>query len=192
MPSTNGFDMLITDDQLVNTYYNMAQTIRFLGSYKGSLLTAQEKVDIYNAAKRWHINILALCAKIELESAIISWGCGYSATYEYRKKWCLGAGMYTTMNSNGHIIKPYVGYTKQLDHGAYTLRRHYNAWTNGARVRINEGMLYVTPRNAATYALYCYTPYHGTWRENGVVCSGQETFKIMYERMKKRWEEVNK
>lgn len=192
IPSTNGFDMLITDDMLVNTYYNWAQTLRFFDAFPGCILTYQERSDIYNAAKRWHINIIALVTKIECESSIITWGCGKSAKYDYRKTWCLGAGMYTTINSNGRIIKPYAGFQRQVDHGAYTLRRHYNAWTNGMMVRINEGMYNVKPRNAATYALYRYTPFHGTWEENGVVCGGNEYTVLCYKRMKKIWEDVNK
>jgi hypothetical protein len=192
IPLTNGFDMLITDDMLVNSMYNWAQTMRFFESYKGNILTIDERILIFNTAKKYHLNILALCTRIELESGIIAWGQGHSPLYEYRKKWCLGAGMYETIISNGVHIKPWVGFQRQLERGASCLRNNFNAWVPGMKLKINEGTLVVQPRNAATYALYRYAPYWGTWRENGVVCSGQEYFIVVYRRMKNRWDEVNK
>jgi hypothetical protein len=70
-------------------------------------------------------------------------------------------------------------FTNQTYIGVYTLKKHFNSFTNTKIYLYKEG--YVKPYNAATYSLYKYTPHYYVQIYGGY--HGNKTFVIVWNRL---------
>lgn len=113
---------------------------------------------IVEAAQEHDINPLILLARMQVEASLVS------KTEQPRQRLvdrALGCGC----PDSGTCNPAYSGLRRQLDCGAYTLRRWYDASVDGTGhwlkdvTRKTLDPIRVTPANHATASLYAYTPW---------------------------------
>jgi hypothetical protein len=140
-------------------------TRSWLASYEVAGTTAAEMV--IEAAQTHDVNPIVLLARMQVETSLVSKTAKPTQRLIDR---ALGCGC----PDGGSCNTAYSGLQKQLDCGARTLRRWYDAsidgtgqWRKGvARNTLDPKR--VTPANHATATLYAYTPWvlvgrGGTW-----------------------------
>lgn len=181
--------LIITDKDFINTNFKLEDVIIFIRKVFPNNKFSDEEIGlIFNAAKKNNISVLFLMVKIESESSLMSNVNVPEELYEKRKNWCLGAAMYYTIKTNeGKIIKPWKGFENQINKGARCLRYWYDYYEPGKSVLINLNKVRIHPKNAATYALYKYTPFYSTFMENGALCDGNELVRILMNNYKLLW-----
>jgi len=120
---------------------------------------------IYYAALSEGINPKVLLVKLQKEQGLIT------ARHASKKKldWALGVGCY----DSGRWNEKYRGFEKQIRYAARILRKHYDIANqklqNQRYIRLNIDGKQVYVKNAATYALYLYTPhFHGNRLFHGI------------------------
>lgn len=177
LPATFDQNMVLTDALLtdslamsvddVQTFFekNAYGTRSWLASYRVDGMSAAEMV--VEAAVAHEINPIVLIARMQVETSLVSKTTAPSQRLLDR---ALGCGC-----PDGGTCNPsYSGLHRQLDCGAKTLRRWYDAsidgsgeWLRGRTKRSLDGRS-VTPVSHATATLYAYTPWvlvgsGGTW-----------------------------
>ncbi len=165
-------DALLTDStsltvEDVQAFFerNPYGTRSWLATYQVGGLTAAQMV--IEAATTHGINPLVLIARAQVETSLVS---KTSAPTDRMINRALGCGC-----PDGAACNPaYAGLRKQLDCGAKTLRRWYDAsiagdaeWRKG-KTGTTLDRKRVTPQSHATATLYAYTPWvlvgtGGTW-----------------------------
>jgi hypothetical protein len=183
-----GAEKIIDDYDFTNCNFRSGAVKRFLSMFPKNKFSPEESDYIEITCAAHSISPLIILTKLETENNLVT--CNQITNYEYRKRWALGCAMYTTINSNGVIIKPYAGFEKQIYTACKKLRDHFNSWRDGDIVYLNLDTIAVLPINAATYALHKYTPFWGEHRENGAHCSGNESFIVVFNNFKKIWKSV--
>lgn len=115
-----------------------------------SELTAAQLIML--ASKRHYIDPRLLIVSLQREKSIIrrpnlpqkvmEWACGVGA-WDGDREW----------------DPKYKGFGRQIDSAAETYKNRFNGFTKGEEMRVDFNKAVVTPENAATYALYVYTPH---------------------------------
>lgn len=165
-------DALLTDSMAmtvedVQAFFerNPYGTRSWLASYQRDGVTAAQMV--IEAADAHGINALVLIARAQVETSLVS---KTSAPTDRMINRALGCGC----PDNAACNPAYAGLRRQLDCGAKTLRRWYDAsiagsgeWIKG-RTGSTLDRKRVTPQSHATATLYAYTPWvlvgtGGTW-----------------------------
>lgn len=133
-----------------------------------SILSAYEEdgksaaLIIHDAAKSYGINPLALLVRVQTEQSLVyKESASESSVFS-----AFGCGCPSTSTCSVQ----YQGFTKQADCAASTLSRSLDSaltsegtasgWKKGVSKRTEDDIL-ITPKNAATAALYTYTPWVG-------------------------------
>lgn len=140
-------------------------TRSWLASYEVNGVTAAEMV--IEAAQTHEVNPIVLLARMQVETSLVSKTTKPTQRLIDR---ALGCGC----PDGGSCNSAYSGLQKQLDCGARTLRRWYDASIDGSgqwRKGVTRKTLdpkRVTPANHATATFYAYTPWvlvgrGGTW-----------------------------
>lgn len=114
---------------------------------------------IYDAARNERISPVTILAMIQKEQSLV-YATGYN---QYKLDWAMGYGV----PDSGDRNYAYQGFTKQIDSGAWQLRRNYDYWAaNGSAWNVGKTMNIdgraVRFANRCTSALYRYTPHLGT------------------------------
>ncbi|HUS32334.1 MAG TPA: hypothetical protein VMZ53_27730 [Kofleriaceae bacterium] len=161
---TNGGGMSVAD---VQAFFekNPYGTRSWLASYKVNGVSAAQMV--VEAAQTHDVNPLILIARMQVETSLVSKTATPSERMINR---ALGCGCPDGASCN----TAYSGLQRQLDCGARTLRRWYDASIDGSgqwRKGVSRSTLdprRVTPGNHATATFYAYTPWvlvgsGGTW-----------------------------
>lgn len=165
-------DALLTDSlamttEEVQTFFenNPYGTRSWLASYRVGDASAAELV--VEAAVEHGIHPIVLIARMQVETSLVS---KTSAPTQRMIDRALGCGC----PDNAACNPAYSGLRRQLDCGARTLRRWYDAsiagtgeWRKGRTKSTLDGKR-VTPTNHATASFYAYTPWvltgsGGTW-----------------------------
>jgi len=115
---------------------------------------------IYDAAQAYSINPITILTTIQKEEGLI-YGTYAKRLIQIRMDWAMGYG-YT----DSAILSKYKGFAKQIDNGAWQLRRNYDYWAaNGSAWNVGKTMSIdstsVRFANRCTSALYRYTPHLG-------------------------------
>jgi len=161
---TNAGAMTVDD---VQAFFerNPYGTRSWLASYKSNGVSAAQMV--VEAAQTHDVNPLILIARMQVETSLVSKTSTPSQRMIDR---ALGCGC----PDGGSCNTAYSGLQRQLDCGARTLRRWYDAsidgsgqWRKGS-TRSTLDPRRVTPGNHATATFYAYTPWvlvgsGGTW-----------------------------
>lgn len=140
-------------------------TRSWLASYEVDGVSAAEM--IVDAAETHEVNPLILIARMQVETSLVS---KTSVPSQRMIDRALGCGC----PDGGSCNPSYTGLQRQLDCGARTLRRWYDASIDGSgqwRKGVTKSTLdpkRVTPANNATATFYAYTPWvlvgsGGTW-----------------------------
>ena len=168
LPATFDQNQVVTDALLINSLSMAVEDVQkffeknpygtrsWLASYKVGDMTAAEMV--VEASVAHDINPLILIARMQVETSLVSKTTMPTARMINR---ALGCGC-----PDGGTCNPaYSGLRSQLDCGAKTLRRWYDAsiagtgqWLKG-RTRSTLDKRRVTPINHATASFYAYTPW---------------------------------
>ncbi len=132
---------------------------------------------IYDAAKEADVNPQLIMARLQVEQGLIS---RTAAVGEHSLDWALGVGA-----TDKGRIEEYRGFGNQVAGAAQTLRRLYDEYEPGdedhSTVGINYGDDTIKPENAATYALFRYTP-HTIDTELGKTGGGNYLFMNVWNR----------
>ncbi|HEY5928457.1 MAG TPA: hypothetical protein VIV11_42515 [Kofleriaceae bacterium] len=168
LPATFDQNFIVTDALLIESLSMSVEEVQkffennpygtrsWLASYKVGDMTAAEMV--VESAVAHDINPLILIARMQVETSLVS---KTSAPTTRMINRALGCGC----PDGGSCNPAYSGLRSQLDCGAKTLRRWYDAsiagtgqWLKG-RTRSTLDKRRVTPLNHATASFYAYTPW---------------------------------
>jgi len=154
----------------------------FLANYSDGGRTAAQI--IYGAAKENGLNPYVILAMIQKEEGLIT-GTHSKSLSQVRLDWAMGYG-YT----DSEIMGEHKGFTKQVENGAWQLKRNYSYWaSNGSRWNVGKTMVIdgktVKFGNRCTSAQYRYTPHLGVnfsnyfsqWGGGGVAAAPSGTFE---------------
>jgi hypothetical protein len=152
---TDSLSMTVEDVQAFFTD-NPYGTKSWLASYERDGYTAAEMV--VEAAVRYEVNPIILIARMQVETSLVS---KTTAPTQRMIDRALGCGC----PDGGTCNTAYSGLRRQLDCGAKTLRRWYDASIDGSgqwlkgKTRATLDSKRVTPTSHATATLYAYTPW---------------------------------
>lgn len=120
--------------------------------YVEPVTRCKASVLIDDAARNHGIDPRLLIVSLQREKGIIrrpdltqkdmNWACGVGA-WDGKRKW----------------DESYKGFNKQMDSCARTYHNRFEGFSKGEEVTLDGGQTILVPENAATYALYVYTPH---------------------------------
>ncbi len=167
--SPNG---LCTDSGFTNAYSLDAQGIQIFLAAKGSFLASYSQGGrsaaqiIYDAARSYGINPIAVLATIQKEQGIV-YGVNAGSFSQYGVDWAMGYGV----PDSGRRNYSKQGFNIQVDEGTWQLRRNIDYWAtpgSGAESITDEWNIgktmnidgtTVTFNTRCTSSLYRYTPH---------------------------------
>ncbi len=92
-----------------------------------------------------------LIRRTDLKQKDMDWACGVGA-WDGKRKW----------------DERFKGFGRQIDAAARTYKNRFAGFSKGEELTLDYGETLLTPENAATYALYVYTPHTSaallTWK----------------------------
>lgn len=173
------YGRVLSDFAMENVKSMTVEDIQTLLERNGSVLA--KPIDgkkpsemILAAAQKYGISPKVLCATLQKEQGLVTKKTATKAKLD----WALGVGVY----DNGKRLTGYKGFANQIEGAAETLRKLYDegkAKFDGGAKTIPYKTLggdAVQIRNAATYALFKYTPH----------LSGNKLFHQIYKRFEER------
>jgi len=152
--------LVIPDSFMVPGYWDQAfSTEAFLQQRGGAIKNFVDKktnckasVLIDDAARNHGINPKLLIVSLQREKGLIrrsdlkqkdmDWACGVGA-WDGKRKW----------------DERFKGFGKQVDAAARTYHNRFKGFSKGEALTLDYGETELAPENAATYALYVYTPH---------------------------------
>lgn len=176
------YSNLISDSEFVNwgtldatgvqQFLNAHGGTRLRGFSEGGRSAAQIIAD---SARSNGLNPFVILATIQKEESLVD----SNTNFDYRVNWAMGYGICDSCSPDDPDIQKYYGFTKQIDNGAWQLKRNYSYWaSNGSDWNVGKTMnidgLNVRFSNRATSALFRYTPH----------LPGNENFVNIYNRYK--------
>ncbi|MBI3115223.1 MAG: hypothetical protein HYZ09_01870 [Candidatus Kerfeldbacteria bacterium] len=190
---------IINDEDMTGGLFSLAQTVSFLRSKDGYLGQNAELYgqQIYDAAITNGLNPQFLLVTIQKESSLIE----DPNPSQHRIDYALGFGCPDTSGCD----PSYKGFSTQILQAAGIFRAYleklaqtgstHSGWSIGQAKRtgvpgsrlgwevISGQPVYVTPENAATAALYTYTPWVGGHTQpNGTYVGANYNFRVIWER----------
>jgi hypothetical protein len=185
--------MLITDEQFllpkVSNYAGVLSVVETIcSSYPNNKLTRYHKKIIAGSSIHYTLHPVLLLSKMEAEHSLITECvnlCGF--TYQHRLDICMGYGLSAfTKDSTGNNVYKYGGYYTQVTGSAYTLKYWFDRWKPGMKIKIcvrYNTYEYIVPENAATFALYKYTPHYAEFLNDGHKNMGNAIFPAIYRKL---------
>jgi len=165
---------VISDAEFTDSgYMSLADIKNFLAKIGSQLVKNIGGVNVAEAVKaaadKNKINPLVLLATLQKEKGLVQ---TKKAITQKQLDWACGVGAYDGGNWNSK----YKGFANQISSAAGTYKKLFNGGVQ--TVRINNGTSSVTPKNAATTAVYRYTPH----------TDGAKLFHSVYEGYKSKFE----
>ena len=165
---------VISDKEFTDSnYMSVADIKNFLTKMGSQLVKNIGGVDVADAIKKAadasKVNPLVLLATLQKEKGLVQ---TKKAITQRQLDWACGVGAY----DGGTFNNKYKGFAKQISSAASTYKKLYDGGVQ--TVRINYGASSVTPLNAATTAVYRYTPHS----------DGAKLFHTVYESYKRKFE----
>jgi hypothetical protein len=180
-------DKLIDDNDFTNNAFNYGDVKRFFKSFKYNNFTDKQIRFIYEQCKEYKINYLVIASKLEQESSL-TMNCMSKDDYNWRMNRAMGYFLQSRTRTNTGWHYPYGCFESQIKHGTRILRKWYDRFCKDGdkQIYIKQTKQYVKPRNAASYALYQYTPIY-SWVDDGrkEVSIGNKLFVDYFELFKK-------
>lgn len=149
---------LVTNEFFRDSSYINEQQIADLLRRKNSCLktTGIEKT-IVQSAETYNINPVLLLARLQVEQSLLE---KKNASPRTLKKG-MGYGVF----DNGKKL-PSSSIHSQIRNAAECLSEHYNSFVPGVEIKVDYGKRKIAPRDAATHALYRYTPHTSGYELN--------------------------
>ncbi|HXE71278.1 MAG TPA: hypothetical protein VNO81_01355, partial [Candidatus Nitrosotenuis sp.] len=177
------FSHLLSDQEFADADFMTQDEIQgFLEKLDSHLARYQEggrsaAQIIAEAARRHEVNPLVILSTLEKETSLVS---ATSSPPRWRMRSAMGYGYH---DGGGRPRKS--SFAWQVDKGTELLRQLFDEARSGVSfpttLRVDYGRHRITVRNAATYALYRYTP-HTVDTGLGVVGGGNYNFRSVYQR----------
>ncbi len=175
---------LISDYEFTNQDYTWRQFLGVFSNFPGCSLTYPEKEIIFRCARVRGVSVIVLLAKIQQESDLVL-NLGGTNRYAWRKDRAMGYGMirqWREPHGRGDVkFWKYGGYYIQVWLATERLRAMFDGY-NGIRPAVLGDGTHVVISNAASDALYRYTPYYGLHDTHGYHSRGNELFQQIYKR----------
>jgi hypothetical protein len=132
-------------------------------------------------------------AKMQMESDLVV-RTSDNKSDKYLKHRAMGYGLALNFRLNGLKHYKYGGYDIQVYKACELFRRAFDRYKVGIKKDITDLKRTIEPLNAATYALYVYTPFYGVhnvynWKYDAV---GNMAFIKLYKDMKKKHDIIYK
>ena len=186
-----GQEYLISDYDFTNQDYTFQKVVKFCNSYKNCQLNYSDIEKIVRHCHIYTINPVLVLAKMQMESDLIYRNMT-NKPVSYLKYRAMAYGMAKHFDRDGKRFCVYGGYDLQVYHAIRTFRKHFDEWTPNTKKEILDLKQEIITKNASTYALYRYTPFydeHNTynWEYSAM---GNKQFVEMFEKFKKKWNEL--
>ena len=186
-----GQTFLMSDYDLTNQNYTMGRVYRFCKSYKNNPLDYGEIVTIVRYCHIYKLHPIPVLAKLQLESDLVV-RASTNKTIAYLKYRAMGYGLFKNFRRDGKKFYTYGGYQIQVYFALKTIRKLFDEYRPGLKVNVLEKGIKIVPDNAATYALYRYTPFYDqhniyNWKIKAI---GNRGYIKIYKSFMKKWEGI--
>lgn len=184
---------LIEDDQFnLPQYYTRSRAyndvVKICKAYPKNKFTPYHCRLISETSIRYKEHPVLILGKIEAEQSLIRECANLGKeSWDFRMAKCMGYGLdrYKIL-PNGTKKYKYKGFETQVIHGAYTLRYWYDKWNPSTEIEIElrwGKKVKIVPENAATYALYQYTPMYGSFNNEGYLNTGLIIYPLIWDKL---------
>jgi hypothetical protein len=146
-----------------------------------------QKGYIYAVCHTYEVNPIFIMVQMEKEASLIR----NKTTYDYplRERRALGYACWIKKtNEQGQEYRPFEGYDQQLSLGVKRLRVLFNEFKPGMSIKVLSKEKIIYPENAATYAMYVYTPFYGEAVAFGHNTVGNRRFLSLWYVLKPIWD----
>lgn len=168
-------ELLISNYAFTNQDWTAGQIHRFVRTFEKCQITDKQVDTIVAACRKTRLSIWMILAQIQKESSLILNEA--NCTYRLREGRAMGYDCGTVgTNIDGDPVGRFHGFDNQIRKGTACLRRHYDAFQEGQKIDVYSYEKTLRPRNAATYALYAYTPFYGEAFPHGAISVGNRRF----------------
>jgi hypothetical protein len=173
-------EFLIHDYDFTNQDYTEETAIKFCNSFQNNSLTTNDIKKIVWCCKRFKINIVFVFAKMQMESGIIDRLNTNNAISDLKNK-IMGYGISEDAKNKKTVYRTF---NKQIYYSIKRFRYFFDEWSPGKQKYLIDLKRNIIPMNAATWALYRYTPFYDNHKKYGWKSGGNRTFILIYERFK--------
>lgn len=182
-------EYLISDEDYRYMDYNLEETVKFFKSFHRNRFSRYTIKRVFYWSKKNNLSIIVVAAKIEQESSLVTNCIRSSSNYYVRRNRLMGVGLYIKKINpkTGKKYCPYYGFETQIRIGCRILNNYQKSWIPKKKIKLIQGQGTITPKNAATYALYVYCPVYGRYNNYGTICIGNRLFPGIYKGFKERW-----
>jgi hypothetical protein len=182
---------IISDYDYTNQNYTFQQVWKFVKSYRHSALTYDEVETIVRYCHVFKINPIMALGRLQFESDLLVMS-QQSTNIKWLKHRAMGYGLYIHIRRDGLKMYKFGGFDIQVYKGIELMRKAFDRWDNTKRIYIKDLKRKVKPENAATYALYYYTPFWGRhniyeWKNEAI---GVSAFETLIPNLKLRWRKI--
>lgn len=174
-------NFLITDHDFTNQIqdeiiYNLFET------WTNTLLSAEDLILIIKTSREAGINPLVSLAKMQSETDVVL--NRIPGREQWRRDRAMGYGMYLHYHTNGMKIYKYGGFSNQVINAIPRLRQLFDYYKPGQAKLLLCTDEFIIPENAATMALFRYTPFYGVHSRYGIEQAGNILFVMIFEEFK--------
>jgi hypothetical protein len=188
--SQQNMNYILSDSQFTNENWTTEQVYRFVKSWPNNKFTDYDIDLIANTCKTYGIHPLIVFIKMEQEQNLVR--NNSVAPYTKRRFRAMAYGLSIKKYINGKKIYVHGGFTKQVTRGVKLLRKAFDQWKEGMSIEIDFGEHVARPTNAATWSLYVYTPFYGTYKNYGTPCTGNSLLIHLDKLFRDRWNSIIK
>jgi len=174
---------IISDYDLTNQDWTWDQYDDFYSNFPGNRFSRYDKLIIYQNCRMFTINYKAVLAKLHCENDLLKNNSG-PGNHEFRKYTAMGYGGDNLKNYNGIRVYKYGGFSLQMYLSLKKLSEKFRQFTNGVSVPVKCKDFRVQPDNAASYALYRYTPFYYTHKIGKVLMGGNKKYAAVHKFLK--------
>jgi len=180
---------LVENNRFTNQNYTRQDLLDFFELFPENRFTDWQKEFVYKQSRYWRLHPITVLAMAQKEGGVVVYPPEDPAEYERWINLCMGYGMEYQRKVNDEVFYQFYGFDVQVNRGARCLRKFFDRYTTNKTVYMHNTKERVQPENAATYALYIYTPFMGEYTWYGKTYAGQEEFVKIYDKMWKLWNE---
>jgi hypothetical protein len=183
---------ILSDYDYTNQDYTFQQVWRFVKSYKNTALNYDDVETIVRYCHVFKISPILALGRLQFESDLLVMSQKHKSI-KWLKHRAMGYGLYIHIRRDGVKMYKWGGFDIQAYKGIELMRKAFDRYDGTKIVQVKDLKRKVKPKNAATYAMYYYTPFYGRhniydWKNPAI---GVSAFETLIPSLKKRWKLIN-
>jgi len=151
----------LLSDKDFQQQYGFNKLWEFVQSYPKNQLTKNQVSYLNQRCSNENVSPLFILFKAQFETGMLANNDG-NYRYKWREDRFLCYGLHKSKVKNGRRYYPYHGYSNQVYYAVRQFRNNFDNFTPGMIKKLEHSKDIIKPENAATWAIYEYTPFFDT------------------------------